>query len=95
MTEAELRASIVRALRRLDCFVLDLSAVPNAFPHLKGLADLYVLTPAGRSMWMEVKLPKRGSQNDGQRLFERRVVRRGGEYVLVTSREAAVGVCGL
>ena len=94
MSETEAQGSIVNGLRRRKCLVLVLSGVPKAFPHLRGLPDLYVLTPNGDSWWVEVK-SERGTPSPAQRVFEANVARRGGNYVVVRGLAEAVSGLGL
>lgn len=51
---------------------------------LKGVADIIVITDGGFAVFLEIKVPK-GRQSDDQKLFEKRVKEKGGEYYVVTN----------
>lgn len=56
---------------------------------MKGCADILGVMPdgTGRILAVEVKTPKKGVQSADQILFERRLKRAGGVYILARSVE--------
>ena len=56
-----------------------------------GAADLCVLLPKGRCIWMETKTAK-GRQSDKQKGFQARCLRLGHVYVLVRSVQDAIDI---
>lgn len=51
--------------------------------YTKGQSDLVVLSPNGKTTYMELKNGKAGKQSDSQKIFQAEVERRGGEYVVI------------
>lgn len=54
--------------------------------NVEGCADLIGVLPGGRFLAVEIKSPK-GRQSEAQRMFQERVTRSGGLYVLARSVE--------
>lgn len=96
MTEHEIQRDIIKwaVWGMRDAYV---AAVPNGgYRHVTtakklkaegvkaGVADLFVILPAGRVAWVEVKKPK-GRQNAAQKEFQSMCDRLGHTYTVVHS----------
>lgn len=55
--------------------------------YTKGQSDLVVLSPQGKTTFMELKNGKVGRQSDDQKLFQKDVEKRGGSYVIVRNMQ--------
>jgi len=85
MTEAELQAQIIEIMKRFGWFAFIVSRPDKRTTAKKGLPDIWA-SKAGRSMWVEVKLPK-GVLSPGQEYFRDDCVRQGVEWHEVRSVE--------
>lgn len=100
ITESQIELQICDALTRRGFFVVklkDQSAFRNgayrkgSSYQIRGVPDLVVFAPKGRTLWLEVKTPK-GTQSDHQKAFERRILDLGHEYHLVRSVDEALKI---
>lgn len=55
----------------------------TAAGYTKGQADLVVLSPHGRTIYIELKNGTTGRQSAAQKSFQAEIERRGGEYVII------------
>lgn len=98
-SESEIQAAIVRELRRLGYFVFHVpnggkrprieAAIMVGMGVVAGVADLCVLLPHGRTLWLEVKRPGEG-QTTAQIVFDEQCEVLGHSYEVARSVAEAV-----
>lgn len=97
-SEAQIELAICQALLRRNLFPVKLKD-QSAFREghyrkgssfqIRGVADLVVFMPQGRTVWLEVKTPT-GTQSKHQKAFQNKLSGLGHEYYVVRSVEDAL-----